>query len=126
MPWHTRPQRGEQSRLRRPGCARGSRLNSPRRGEALRTTSSVRTGMREHRHMECRFFTKARAALLLKKRKKEKTHGHFCLKTHLKQSKHCLRPRVLGRRLRLEQSDSDTGGAGPFCRRRATCTHLSG
>src|ERR1700674_4638038 len=31
MLWRTAPQRGEQSRLRQPGCARASQLSSPRR-----------------------------------------------------------------------------------------------
>jgi Luciferase-like monooxygenase len=49
-----------------------------------------------------------------KHEKKENRYGHFCVKTHHKQSEHCLSPRVLGRRVRLEQSDPDAPGPGPF------------
>ena len=52
--------------------------------------------------------------MLLKQWKKENTYGHFCVKTHLKQSEHCLSPRVLGRRIRVEPSDPDAAGTGPF------------
>src|ERR1700694_727564 len=123
MLWPTVPRRGEQLRLRRPGCVRASQLSSPRRfvlqpasGEEranIVTCSADISGKQEQRCCS-------------KHEKKENRYGHFCVKTHYKQSEHCLSPRVLGRWVRLEQGDPGAAGTGPFCRRWATCTHLSG
>src|SRR6266487_6908939 len=121
MPWHTPPQRGERSRLRRPGGGKVSQIRSPRRfvlqpasGEEranIVTCSADISGKQEQRCCS-------------KHEKKENRYGHFCVKTHHKQSEHCLSPRVLGRRVRLEQSDPDAPGPGPFGDRGAERAHL--
>src|SRR6202035_5980830 len=98
MLWRTPPQRGEQLRLRQPGCVRASQLSSPRRfvlqpasGEEranIVTCSADISGKQEQRCCS-------------KHEKKENTYEQFCVTRHLEQTEHRVRPRALGRRLVL-------------------------
>src|SRR3989442_2756153 len=98
MLWRTPQRRGEQSRLPQPGCARGSRLNAPRRF-ALQPASVQELA----NIVTCSAGTsgKEEQCCCSRNGKKENTYEQFCVTTHLTQTEHRVRPRNLGRRLVL-------------------------
>src|SRR5438128_12129730 len=98
MPWRTPRRRGEQSRLRPPGCVRGSRLSSPRRFAQQAASGRERANI-----VTCSAGTsgKQEQRCCSRNGKKENTYEQFCVTRHLEQTEHRVRPRDLGRRLVL-------------------------
>src|SRR5229473_5861767 len=92
MLWRTAPQRGEQSRLRQPGCVRASQLSSPRRFVLQPASGEERANI-----VTCSadISGKQEQCCCSKHEKKENRYGHFCVKTHHKQSEHCLSTTLL-------------------------------